>query len=91
MSLALGLMVPFHLLSLFTMNRFFWENLVVIGVLFLVVPYVGGSFGFVPPVPNVLRRGVRRTDVSRIEESQGSEAVRTEARSFIPQKARDSG
>ena len=37
MSLELGLMVPFHLLSLFTMNRFFWENLVVIGVLFVVV------------------------------------------------------
>ena len=32
----------FQFLSLFTMNIFFWENLVLIGVLFLVVPYAGG-------------------------------------------------
>ena len=31
----------FHLLSLFTMNSFFWENLVLIGVLFVVIPFAG--------------------------------------------------
>jgi hypothetical protein len=33
----LAVMVPFHLLSLFTMNIFFWENLILILVLFLVI------------------------------------------------------
>ena len=41
--LWLCVMIPFHILSLLTMNIFFWENLVLIGVLFLVVPYVGGE------------------------------------------------
>lgn len=32
-------MVPFHMLSLFTMNIFFWENLFLIVTLFVLIPY----------------------------------------------------
>ncbi len=39
--LWLSVMIPFHVLSLLTMNIFFWENLVLIGVLFLVVSCEG--------------------------------------------------
>ena len=33
----MGVMVPFHLLSLLTMNIFFWENVILILVLFWVI------------------------------------------------------
>lgn len=33
----MGVMIPFHILSLFTMNIFFWENLVLIIVLFGII------------------------------------------------------
>lgn len=35
----LAVMVPFHLLTLFTMNIFFWENLVLIAVYFTPLSY----------------------------------------------------
>ena len=34
----IAIMVPFHLLSLITMNIFFWENLILIIALFIVLP-----------------------------------------------------
>jgi hypothetical protein len=34
----LAVMIPFHVSTLFTMNIFFWENLVLIIVLFVVIP-----------------------------------------------------
>jgi hypothetical protein len=33
----MGVMIPFHLLSLFTMNIFFWETLILIIVLFGII------------------------------------------------------
>ncbi len=44
------LMIPFHFLTLFTMNIFFWENLLLLVVLFTGLPHL-----FTPPA---VRNGV---------------------------------
>jgi hypothetical protein len=36
----LSVMIPFHLLSLITMNILFWENLILITLLFIFLPYI---------------------------------------------------
>jgi hypothetical protein len=51
----LGVLVPFHLSTLLLMNIFFWENLILLGVLFTSIPdrlldrARGGSTGRVRP------------------------------------------